>query len=84
MNRDIPPEAKLVTEAVDKLGEHFDSVIILVTRHEASEGGTFRLVEQRGNLYANLGWAQEWLASQHAITRRRAIDADRKADQEGE
>ena len=72
------PDAKLVVESAEKLIEHFDSVAIFVTRHEPCEGGTFRLVAQRGNIYSNLGWVGEWLEAQHAITRARSVQADQQ------
>lgn len=63
--------------AIDSLGEHFDSVAIFVTRHESSKGGTLRLIQQSGNLYATVGWVRDWIIALDAIGADRAVEADR-------
>ena len=56
-------------EAVEKLGEHFDSVVIICTRHEATEGGTSIEVAGAGNVYARIGSVRDWLLKKDEETR---------------
>jgi hypothetical protein len=58
-------ETKLMDDALQGLGEHFDSVQIFVTRHEAGEkGGTLAVKRGCGNIYARYGQIREWLIEQ--------------------
>lgn len=41
--------------------EHFDSVVILATRHQGGSNVTTEVVRMGGNVYANLGLARSWL-----------------------
>ena len=55
-------EQKLVDAASASLAEHFDSVLILVTRKVP--GYTHRLESRQGNYYASLGAARVWVAEE--------------------
>lgn len=71
--------AAIVQQAADKLGEHFDSVLILCSKYD--EGETHRIQRGVGNLYAQHGHAEEWLIRQKALTdeeARRTIDDDKQ------
>lgn len=48
---------------MDKLAEHYDSVLLLCTHNE--EGTTLSRVKRRGNYYASKGLAIEWLENEH-------------------
>lgn len=64
MDPDQTAEAdlKVVREHAQKLGEHFDTVMIFVTRHESGEkNGTVRLRFGLGDWYARYGNVREWL-----------------------
>lgn len=66
-----PDDMKLVQAAVDSLGDHFDTVQIFVTRHEAGqEGGTVCVGLGSGNFYARHGQCLEWMTKQDEITRK--------------
>ena len=52
-------ELKFLDQKCDQIMEHFDSVIMFVTRHD---NGITRSVSRRaGNYYANRGQVIEWL-----------------------
>jgi hypothetical protein len=58
-------EQKLLDDAVQNLGEHYDSVQIFCTRHESGEnGGTLAVKKGTGNIYARYGQVREWLIQQ--------------------
>lgn len=51
----------IVQEHVDKLGEHFDTVQIYVTRYEShKEGGTVNINLGTGNWFTRFGQVKEW------------------------
>lgn len=51
-----------LAQALAMLGEHFDTVQIFVTRHEAgSLNGTIGACKGEGNWYARLGYVKEWI-----------------------
>lgn len=57
-------------EAAEKLGEHYDSVLIIATTHEPElDGGTRIMCGYAGNYYAQVGSAREWLLQQDERTR---------------
>ncbi|HYE29921.1 MAG TPA: hypothetical protein VEH27_00705 [Methylomirabilota bacterium] len=50
--------------AAATLGEHFDSVQIIATKHYGATEEYMRFCASSGNLYANLGAVKEWIISQ--------------------
>lgn len=55
----------LVGKHVTELGEHFDSVLVLVTcPHPDNSQTTMSFERGSGNFYAQLGQVTEWLAMQ--------------------
>lgn len=73
----------LVAKHVTELGEHFDSVLILVTFPHPDNGqNTMSYERGAGNFYAQLGQVREWLDMQteyqQAEARRR--DAENHPD----
>jgi hypothetical protein len=60
-----------VSEAVNLLSEHFDTIQIFVTRHEPeTENGTIRVHQGIGNWFARYGQVAEWMIRQDELTRR--------------
>ena len=51
---------ELADKMADDLAEHFESVIIIATRTEGTEG-TNVVCKRRGNYYATKGAITEWL-----------------------
>lgn len=70
--KDDDPSIKLVNECRDKLMEHFDSVLILVTSHRGDRESTFSYEVGGGNFYAQLGQVSEWLIIQEQYQRQHA------------
>lgn len=68
----------LVTEAKAKLLEHFDSVLILVTRHDGGEQVTASFESGGGNFYAQMGHVREWLSIQDQYQREHAKRKDQE------
>jgi hypothetical protein len=66
-----PTEAdmKLLEEAAAKLGEHFDAVQILATRHDHELDGTVNVSFGMGNFFARYGHCRDWVVSQEERTR---------------
>lgn len=63
-------DIELVKKHVEALGEHFDSVHIFCTRHEAGEeNGTVQLNQYAGNFFARYGQVREWLIRQEEQSR---------------
>lgn len=55
-------ELAIIQKHVDALGEHFDSVQIFVTRHDAAiEDGTVSANLGSGNWFARYGQTREWV-----------------------
>lgn len=51
--------------AAAELGEYFDTVQIIVTRHEPTiEGGTIKAHGSAGNYFGRLGSVRSWLIEQ--------------------
>jgi len=68
---DHAAECKLVDKAVAELGEHFDTIQILVTRHASGdEGGTVNISIGVGNWFARYGQAKEWCLKAEERTRK--------------
>lgn len=53
-------ESARVAQAAKELGEHFDSVTILCSRHEGSRG-TRTVAKGAGNWHTQFGIVREWL-----------------------
>lgn len=53
-------ESAMVQEAAKKLGEHFDAVVVLCSRHDG-ERGTRTIAKGSGNWHAQYGIVREWL-----------------------
>ncbi len=52
----------LIEQALKLLSEHFDAVLIFVSRHEPGElDGTLKMSRGAGNFYARYGQAKEWV-----------------------
>ncbi len=54
-------ELKLLDDACMRLGEHFDTVQIFVTRHDNDDEGTVTAHLGHGNWFARRGQISEWL-----------------------
>lgn len=54
-------EAKLVDAVKNQLMEHFDTVRILVTKHDGPSDETECYTVGGGNIYAQQGLAHDWL-----------------------
>lgn len=66
-------DLKRVTEALNSLGEHFDSVHIFATRHEpATENGTVAVQRGVGNWFARYGQVREWVLKRDESSREQA------------
>jgi len=67
----------LVARHVTELGEHFDSVLVLVTCPHPDNAQTTQSYERgSGNFYAQLGQVTEWLAMQQEYQRAEARRRD--------
>lgn len=66
-----------VRQAAEALGEHFDTVQILVTRHEEESVGTTNVCWGKGNWFARYGQVREWLLKSEERTK----ESIRKEDQ---
>lgn len=55
-------ELEIIQQHVDALGEHFETVQIFVTRHDAAiEEGTISATLGSGNWLARYGQVREWI-----------------------
>lgn len=62
-----------VRETCNALMEHFDSVQIFATRHEAGElSGTVQVDFGRGNWFARRGQIHDWCVKEDEVTRQQA------------
>lgn len=61
-----PEDLALAQQHLDALGEHFDTVQIFCSRHEAgeSEGGTINVTVGSGNTFARYGQISLWIVAQ--------------------
>lgn len=55
-------ESAEVEAAVKKLGEHFDAVVILCSRHDG-ERGTRTVAKGSGNWHTQYGIVREWIVN---------------------
>lgn len=53
-------ESAMVEATAKKLGEHFESVLILCSRSDGKQG-TRVVAKQCGNWHAQIGMAREWM-----------------------
>jgi hypothetical protein len=66
---------KLCKDAAEKLGEHFDSVQILATRHSGGENSeTVSMVYGVGNWFARYGQAKDWVVKSDSRTHRSVME----------
>lgn len=63
------PDFTRVVKACEALIEHYDSVQILVTRHEPNEGGTRNTSYGLGNYFARKAHMEEWIVKEDEETR---------------
>lgn len=55
-------DVKLLSDAANQLGEHFDAVHIFASRHEAeTEDGTVTVNSGVGNWHARIGQIKAWI-----------------------
>lgn len=74
---------KIVDDAASKLGEHFQSVRIFVTRNsEDGEPNTIAIDSGGGNFYAQIGQVRAWLDIQLQYQRNWAIRKDNEDKEE--
>lgn len=67
---DAERDLDMLKEACSKLGEHFDTVLILTTRHDPTvEGGTVSATWGTGNWFARYGQCREYLLKCEERTR---------------
>lgn len=65
-------DTERLQQAVTPLMEHFDTVHIFATRHEAGTlDGTLRCSTGRGNWFARMGQIFEWVQYQIGVSRAR-------------
>lgn len=64
MDNQKSPDEQYLDKALDVLREHFDTVQIFATRHEASQNGTLHFDCGFGNYYARIGQLDIWLREQ--------------------
>ncbi len=70
---------EMVKECVLKLGEHFESVRIFVTRPKPESPSDTQAIDNgTGNFYAQLGQISEWMAIQDQYQRNWANRNDEK------
>ena len=63
-------DLKLLKDAAQALGEHFDAVQIFASRHEAEvEDGTVTVHDGVGNWHARIGQVRDWIIRQDEHTR---------------
>lgn len=74
------PDIERVTQALNSLGEHFDTVHIFATRHEPAEAdGTINVNNGVGNWFARYGQVKEWIVREE----RRSQITTEKSENEG-
>jgi len=62
----------LVQGVVDRLGEHFDTVQVFCTRHDAPRlDGTVHMAMGSGNWFARYGQVQAWVVTEEESHRDR-------------
>lgn len=68
------PDISRVETAMNSLSEHFDTVQIFATRHEAE--GTVHVSRGCGNWFARFGHVSEWVVRERESTRVRLRKED--------
>lgn len=67
---DAERDLDMVRDACNKLGEHFDSVVILTTRYEhGDDGNTVNINYGTGNWFSRYGQCREYLIKCEERTR---------------
>lgn len=70
-------EYKQLDDAIDRLGEHFDSVQVFVTRNMGEKDGqTISLARGNGNWFARYGQVVTWLNKVDATEANDAIQSE--------
>lgn len=59
---DSSAESKALTRAVNDLGEHWESVQIVVSRYDPATGETVSTARGTGNFHARLGSVRHWVS----------------------
>lgn len=72
----------ILKKAVDSIGEHFDSVQIVITYHEGAEDRTHIQALGAGNLFARIGSVREWLMMKDAEGDQRTRNEINEGDKE--
>lgn len=72
INPELDADEIRLKKVVEQLSEHFDTVLILVTRYDNAEKKTIQLEEGYGNLHARYGWAKSWVDDFEQISREHA------------
>lgn len=67
MSDQADEEVRIVERHVAQLGEHFQSVRIIATRHQ--DGNTITVTSGSGNWYAQVGSVRDWVTQQDEYTR---------------
>lgn len=82
MTDELDPELAVLKKAVGQLMEHFDSVRVVVTRHEPNEDGgrTMSLTWGGGNIYAQQQSVSDWIEKQREHLRSEV--REERADEE--
>jgi len=62
-----------VDQAVEHLKERFDTVQILVTRHDSETGNTYSTIRGCGNWWARVGQTRNWLNREEYIEKKDAV-----------
>jgi hypothetical protein len=76
-------DVKRVQDAIDTLGEWFDTVQIHVTRNTGEkDGNTLSISRGTGNWFARYGQIHDWLIRQDAITADNAVEENREGREE--
>jgi len=73
---------EILTQHCNQLMEHFDSVIILVTTHNAKDNTSSANWRQRGNYYTNSGALQAYLARDDEGTREQVRNNEENDNEE--
>lgn len=70
MSSEGEADMERVEKCAQQLGEHFDTVQILVSRHEpGTEDGTVNISYGLGNWFARFGQVRDWLIKTDERTR---------------
>ena len=70
---------KRLDDALAVLAEHFDTVMIFVSRYDggdAANSGTVRATRSSGNFFARYGQVRHWLIAEDEATRKLVHDGE--------